>query len=164
MGKRKKSAREKLQKAAEIVDIPPKMEKRFGKGKMLIPSPLEIEELIRMVPKGKLITQGQIRQILADKYGVKTTCPLTTGIFVRLVAEAAEEDREAGKSEITPYWRVIKDDGSLNPKFPRGIEWLVEMLKSEGHQIVYGRGKKPPKVANFENALVQLHQIKLKSQ
>ncbi len=50
------------------------------------------------------------------------TCPLTTGIFLRIAAEAAGEDDGSGKTRITPYWRVVKDDDSLNPEFPGGME------------------------------------------
>lgn len=86
--------REKLEKEQEprVVDIPSKMEKRYGKGKMLIPRPLDVDALIRKVEKGKLITQSQIREKLARDFNVDVTCPMTTGIFIRIAAEAAEED------------------------------------------------------------------------
>ncbi len=60
----RKSWRDKLTKGKthKIVDIPPKMEKRFGRGKMLIPRPLDVDELMRKVKRGKLITQEQIRE------------------------------------------------------------------------------------------------------
>ncbi|MCS7364895.1 MAG: MGMT family protein [archaeon GB-1867-035] len=150
------SWKEKLKKEARIVDIPPRMTKRFGTGKMLIPSPLDIDVLIRKVKKGKLVTQGQIRRKLAKKYGVKVTCPLTTGIFLRIIAEAAEEDLRKSERQVTPYWRVIKDDGSLNPKFPGGVELQAKRLREEGHIILEGRWKKPPRVKDFEKYLQEL--------
>jgi len=78
------SWREKLEGIKEpgIVDIPSKMQKRFGKGKMLIPKPLDIDALIRKVPEGKLITQSQIREKLAKDFKVNVACHLTTGIFL----------------------------------------------------------------------------------
>ena len=72
---------------------------------------------------------------LAEGHAADTACPLVTGIFVRIAAEAAEEDAAAGKTKITPYWRVVKDDGSLNPKFPGGVEAQAERLRDEGHAI-----------------------------
>ena len=121
-----KSWREKLEeqskKLPRVVVIPKKMEKRFGKGKMLIPKHLDVDDLIRKVKKGKLVTQEQIRKRLAKDFKVNVTCPITTGIFVRICAEAAKEDKRAGKKNITPYWRVIKSDGSLNEKFPGGVK------------------------------------------
>jgi len=49
---------------------------------------------------------------------------------------------------------VVKDDGSLNPKFPGGVKAQAARLKEEGHRIIAGQGKKPPKVQDFEKALV----------
>lgn len=153
--KMRTSSREKLKKKQEpkIVDIPSKMVKRFGTGKMLIPKPLDVDALIRKVKRGKLVTQGQIRERLAKDFGVNVTCPITTGIFVRIAAEAAEEDLRDGKKLVTPYWRVIKKGGSLNPKFPGGIKAQAARLKEEGHIILASKGKKPPQVKDFEKHL-----------
>jgi len=152
------SWREKLEKKQEpkIVDIPRKMVKRFGMGKMLIPRPLDVDALIRKVEKGKLVTQAQIRERLAKDFGVDVTCPITTGIFVRIAAEAAEEDLRDGKKLVTPYWRVMKKGGSLNPKFPGGIEAQAARLKEEGHIMLVSEGKKPPRVKDFEKHLQRL--------
>jgi alkylated DNA nucleotide flippase Atl1 len=131
----------------KVVEIPPNMQKRLGAGTMLVPSPKEVDACIRTVHKGSVTTVTQIRKFLAGKYSVDATCPLTTGIFIRIAAEAAEEDASKGKTRITPYWRVVKDDGSLNPKFPGGVERQAEKLRAEGHRILPGAGKRPPRVA-----------------
>ncbi|MFY9609463.1 MAG: hypothetical protein WAU45_12715 [Blastocatellia bacterium] len=49
-----------------------------------------------------LITQAEIRSKLARDNRVDSACPITTGIFVRIVSEAAEEDLQNGKTRITP--------------------------------------------------------------
>lgn len=151
-------SRAKLEKEQEpkIVEIPPKMVKRFRTGTMLIPKPLDVDVLMRTVEKGNLVTQDQIRQRLAKDFKVDTTCPLTTGIFIRIAAEAAEEDLQNGKREITPYWRALKSDGSLNEKFPGGAEAQSAYLENEGHTIVPSKGKKPPKVKDFEKYTQEL--------
>lgn len=150
--------REKLEKEQElrIADILPKMVKRFGRGKMLIPRPLDVDALIRKVKKGKLVTQDQIRKRLAKDSKVNVTCPITTGIFIRIAAEAAEEDLREGEKQITPYWRVIKADGSLNEKFPGGTKAQAARLKKEGHSIQPRKGKKPPRVRDFGKSLQKL--------
>jgi len=156
--KTRPSWREKLEKGQEpkIVDIPPKMVKRLGTGKMLIPKPLDVDTLIRKVEKGRLVTQNQIREQLAKDFGADVTCPITTGIFIRIAAEAAEEDLRSRSKGITPYWRVIKSDGGLNPKFPGGVEAQAVHLREEGHTILKGVGKKPPRVKDFEKYLQKL--------
>ena len=145
--------REKLEKPQEpkVVQIPPKMS-RFGQGTMLIPTPMLVDELIRKVPKGKLITSSELRRKLASDFATNVTCPLTTGIFVRIAAEAAEEDRTNRKRRLTPYWRVVKDDGALNPKFPGGVDAQARNLRAEGFAVTRS-GKKPPTVKEFERRL-----------
>jgi hypothetical protein len=154
--KSRTSWREKLEKPqeAKLVKVPPKMS-RFGTGMMLIPTPKLVDDLIRKVPRGKLLTVGEMRRKLAADFAADVTCPLTTGIFVRIVAEAAEEDRSNGRQKITPYWRVIKDDGSLNPRFPGGVAQQTRYLRSEGFPVS-PNGKKPPIVREFERKLFKL--------
>ncbi len=138
---------------AKIVKVPPKMS-HFGKGMMLIPTPLLVDELVRKVGKGKLVTVSELRRRLAQDFSADLTCPLTTGIFLRIAAEAAEEDRANGRKRITPYWRVVKDDGRLNPKFPGGIDSQARYLKAEGFEI--NRKRKTPRVEDFEPRLINL--------
>lgn len=155
--KSRKTWREKLenQDHSKVVEIPPGMAKRFGTGMMLIPKPLDVDALIRKTKKGKLITVSEIRSRLARDNKVDVACPLTTGIFIRIAAEAAEEDSQNGRKQVTPYWRVIRDDGSLNEKFPGGTKAQSQRLKAEGHAIAPGKGNKPPKVRDFERSLVR---------
>jgi len=156
--KARKSWHEKLHNPPEglpkVVEVPASWQKRMGGRKVLVPTPLMADEVIRTVRKGKLITSGQIRKILAKKLRADSTCPMTLGIFLRIISEAAEQDRLNGKKRITPYWRVIKDGGSLNPKYPGGVESHAKLLRKEGHKIIPGKGKKPPKVSEFEKSLV----------
>ena len=123
---------------------------------MLIPNPLDVDALLRRVEKGKLITDKQIRERLARNFHADLTCPMTTGIFIRIVAEAAEEDLRNGRGEVTPYWRVIKPDGSLNEKFPGGVAAQATRLRVEGYTIEPGKGKKPPRVKEFVQSLQRL--------
>ena len=154
-----KSWREKLENPPpglpKVVAGPATWEKRFGGRRVLVPTPLLVDSLIRKVKSGKLITVKQIREQLAKDFKADATCPLTTGIFVRIAAETAEEDLRNGKKQITPYWRVLGADGSLNPKLPGGVKAQAEHLEEEGHKIIPSKGKKPPKAQDFEKALVR---------
>jgi hypothetical protein len=150
--------REKLEKQdhSKIVAIPPAMAKRLGSGTMLIPKPLDVDGLIRKTKKGKLVTVSQIRARLAHDNEVDVTCPLTTGIFIRIAAEAAEEDLQNGGKHVTPYWRVVKDDGSLNERFPGGVKAQSRHLREEGHAISPSKGTRPPRVKDFEKSITRL--------
>jgi alkylated DNA nucleotide flippase Atl1 len=148
------SWRAKLEKSQEprLVAVPASMS-RFGTGMMLIPTPKLVDELIRKIPKGKLVTVSELRRKLAADFKADVTCPLTTGIFVRIAAEAAEEDRERGRKRITPYWRVVKDDGSFNPKLPGGVAQQTRILKAEGFEV--STSGKSPRLKNFEDRLIR---------
>jgi hypothetical protein len=157
--KSRKSWREKLENPPaglpKVVSGPATWEKRFGGRRVLVPTPLLVDGLIRKVKKGNLITVTQIRKQFAEDFKADSTCPLTTGIFVRIAAETAEEDLRNGKNQITPYWRVLGADGSLNPKLPGGVKAQAAHLEEEGHKITAGKGKRPPKVQDFEKSLVR---------
>ncbi len=158
MARARKSWREKLENPVpglpKVCEVPDKWVKMMGGRQILVPTPRMVDDLVRTVPKRKLITVGQLRRRLAEPFGADSTCPMTTGIFLRIISEAAEEDRRSDRKTITPYWRVVKDDGSLNPKFPGGVEGHTDKLLAEGHEIVAGKGKKPPKVADFEKSVL----------
>jgi hypothetical protein len=150
--KGRKTWREKLETEQE----PRVVDDSRGRGRMLIPKPLDVDALMRKIEKGKLATVEQIRERLAKDFGADFSCPMTTGIFLRIAAETAEEDLSKGEKQITPYWRVVKADGSLNPKFPGGVEAQAARLREEGHSIEPGKGKKPPRVKDFEKSLQRL--------
>lgn len=76
MPKTRKSWREKLldSKGLPKVDVvSEKMSKRWGTGTFVIPAPIEVDELMRKVPKGKVTTINEIRATLAQKHRVGFT-------------------------------------------------------------------------------------------
>lgn len=154
-----KSWKLKMEKPSEpeIVELPPNMPAGWGQGTMVIVTPKIIDTLVNSVPRGKLITIGAMRKKFAHDYDTATTCPLTTGIFLRIVAEAAEENRKEGKTNVTPYWRVVRDTGEMIDKFPGGIEAQAEKLKEEDFEIlITGRKGNKLVVADLEEHLQPL--------
>ena len=79
---------------------------------------------------------------------------MTTGIFAWIAAHAAEEQKQNGEKDITPYWRTLKSGGFLNEKYPGGTEAQKQLLESEGHTVVR-KGKKLA-VLNYERSLAQI--------
>jgi hypothetical protein len=157
-GRKHKSWREKIENAParKIEELPPEGAKRMGGRLLLIAHPLDVDATVRMIPKGKLATTAQIRRHLAAKFGADVTCPLTTGIFLRIIAEAAEEEIAAGAKKVAPYWRVVRNDGRLNEKFPGGVVHHGEKLRAEGFKIEAAAGKKAPRVMDYERKLMEL--------
>jgi hypothetical protein len=150
----KKSWREKLADSKglpKVGDVTGKMAKRWGRGKMVIPAPLEVDSLMKQVPRGRLVTINELRAALATRHKASFACPLTTGIFAWIAAHAAAEAKRDGAKRITPYWRTLKNGGELNPKYPGGVQRVAKRLKAEGHQVV--RKGKRLFVADYEKAL-----------
>jgi hypothetical protein len=135
--KAKKSWKEKLQDSKDlpkIEEITGSMCKKWGTGNFVIPAPKEVDEIMKTVPKNKLITINEIRQFLAKRYRVSIACPITTGIFAWIAANAAEEPPV--EKNKTPYWRTLKTGGLINEKYPGGIEGQKKLLEQEGHKII----------------------------
>ena len=140
-----------LPKVEKITDA---MSKRWGTGTIVIPAPIEVDEIMRKIPKGKLTTINEIRAALAKKHNATIGCPMTTGIFAWITAHAAEERKQQGEKDITPYWRTLKTGGFLNEKYPGGTEAQKELLEREGHTVTQ-KGKKYV-VANYEKSLIHI--------
>lgn len=127
--------------------------KRYGGDNMYFAPPIFYDEVMRKVPFGKLTTIGDIREYFAKKNNADFTDPITAGIFTSIVAWASYQ-RE---TDETPYWRTLKNNGELNPKYPEGIEFQKKKLESEGHTIIKkGRTNIRYYVKDYENSLIEL--------
>ena len=115
--------------------------KRWGTGTFVIPAPREVDQLMRRVPKGQLLTIDDLRKTLAHRHGATLACPITTGIFAWIAAHAAVEAAAEGRKDTTPYWRTLKTGGEVNGKYPGGIASLKSKLAAEGHKVVQ-KGKR----------------------
>jgi len=160
---RKKTWTEKLQdnkNMPKVLEFDPKfpcgraLEKRGAKpgDTVVLAPPVEVDEVMKSVPRGSLITLEEICGILSVKHGTGFCCTLTTGIFVMIAANAAEEDRERGNAAITPYWRTLKVGGFLNEKYPGGTEAQKDRLEEEGFTV--SRKGRRYFVENFSEFLI----------
>ncbi|MGA2242881.1 MAG: hypothetical protein ABSH11_12720 [Verrucomicrobiota bacterium] len=140
----KKSWREKLadnKGLPRIGKVTGKMTKRWGTGTFVIPAPLEVDALMKQVPKGRVVTINELRAALAARHKVNFACPITTGIFSWIAAHAAAEAEMEGAKRITPFWRTLKTGGEVNPKYPGGVEGMARRLGAEGHKVAQ-KGKR----------------------
>jgi len=131
----RKTAREKLAVKKDIKKV--LMEKAFGGIKtgemMLVATPQMVDAYIRDIPHGAARTLPELRQELAHSEGCHGTCPMSTSIFVRMVAEAALEDLAEGKpvSEISPFWRVITSEDKIAKRLNLDPAWIDEQRALE---------------------------------
>lgn len=127
--------------------------RKYGGDRMFFAPPLAYDQVMRRIPYGKLATVGEIRAYFARKNNADFTDPITAGIFVSIAAWASYQR----KNDETPYWRVLKAEGELNPKYPGGTAAQKEKLEAEGHAVV-SRGRKNIRfyVWDYEKALFEL--------
>jgi len=154
---KKKTWCEKLEDSKDlprVVKITGKMSRKWGTGTVVIPAPIEVDELMRKVPEGKLTTINDIRAALAKRHRATIGCPITTGIFASIAAHAAEERKQKGQKGITPYWRTLKVGGVINEKYPGGVEKQKKLLANEGHKIIQ-KGKKLA-IVDYQKSLSNL--------
>ena len=126
---------------------------KYGGDRMYFAPPMDYDRVMHLVPFGKLLTVGAIREYFARQSGADFTEPITAGIFVSIAAWASFQrtDRK------TPYWRTLKAGGELNAKFPGGIEAQKELLEKEGHTVIQkGRTNIRYYVRDYEKALFEL--------
>ncbi|QDT55753.1 hypothetical protein Pan44_38000 [Caulifigura coniformis] len=144
MLKTRRSWREKLADSKDLprtIVLEGRAREKWGGGTMVIPAPLQVDALMRKAPAGKVVTSAELRAALARDAGVESACPITTGIFAWIAANAADEAEKEGQSRVTPWWRTLKTGGELNAKFPGGLAEQARRLESEGHRIIE-RGKR----------------------
>ena len=130
----------KLEKGFPCYNAVHRMGAEAGDDIVLV-NPSEVVEIMKQVPKGRLITIVEICRRLAKQHNVKGCCSLTAGIFIMTAANAVEEASKEGKALGIPYWRTVKSDGFLNEKYPGGQETHKQLLEQEGLKIIH-KGKR----------------------
>ncbi len=102
--------------------------------KLLVSSPMEVDAYLSAnVPSGTTTTVRALREALAKAHGADTTCPMSTSIFVRIVAENAWDLIEGGTpiTEVTPFWRVVDPGSPLAKKLRSGSDWIAHQREAE---------------------------------
>jgi len=120
---------------------------------MYFAPPLAYDQVMKKIPRGKVITVGTIREHFARVNGADFTEPITAGIFISIAAWASEQRAD----DKTPYWRTLKANGVLNEKYPGGVEAQKTKLEQEGHTILQkGRTNIRYVVKDYEQFLYNL--------
>jgi hypothetical protein len=101
--------------------------------KMFIPTPKIVDKLVKTIPFGSFLYSTQIRKKLANNYNAEMTCPVVTGISMRILSEAAFEEFEIHKNieKITPFWRIVEPESKLAGKLACGIDFIAEKQMQE---------------------------------
>ena len=102
-------------------------------GAMVVSSPAEVNAIVRTLKPGEVITLDDLRAAIARRHAVAVACPVSTAIFLRVVAEAAWDERQAGAraAEVAPFRRVIAPDAPLAKKLRRGLQWIAQQRAAD---------------------------------
>lgn len=126
---------------------------KYGGERMYFAPPIDYDKVMRRIPYGKLTTIGKIREHFAKISGADFTEQITAGIFISIAAWASYQR----KTDETPWWRTLKANGELNPKYPGGVEAQKSKLEAEGHIIIQkGRMNIKYYVKDYEKSLYVL--------
>ena len=104
-------------------------------GSLLLPTPRLVAETVAAIPRGHVMTFGQLRRALAERFEADATCPLMTGIFATILAGVVVEDLGQRRKPRWPIWRLVRDDGTLHPKWPLDALYRATMLRQEGVRL-----------------------------
>lgn len=135
MGKFVKSWSEKYDianaKGHEIKPVRKDMMGMKAGQKMLIATPEMLADIIASIPQGQIRDTSFLRAQLAEQANVDVVCPLTTGIFLRIICEASNEDYQNGAalSELVPFWRALGEKAPMRKKLSFDLEpYLTQQL------------------------------------
>lgn len=115
--------------------------------KMVVLDPKTVDAYVRQIPPGETRTANELRADLARRYKADGACPISTGIFLRIVAENATDELEAGKKldEIAPFWRAVEPGTPLAKKLRCGEAFLSERRREEAVPAKAGAPHLPAK-------------------
>lgn len=102
--------------------------------KLFIATPVMVRDYMTKIRKGSSRTIERMRDEFAKAHKADGTCPMTSSIFVRIAAEAALEEMDAGKpaEKITPFWRLIDEKSPVAKKLSCGPAFVAKMRRAEG--------------------------------
>lgn len=131
----KKSIQEKYADEKHVkVEVLDKDFSDMKKGeRMFIASPKILAAYINQISKGKSVSIKTMRKDLAIENNADNTCPLTTGLFLRFVAEKNYEDFTNGVAvnKLTPFWRVVDPKLPLLKKLTFDEAFILEQQQKE---------------------------------
>jgi hypothetical protein len=117
-------------KPAHVVELEKPFAGVAAGQRLFIPSPALLAERIAALPPGTTTDPVALRTALAHAHGADATCPVTTAIHLRIVAELALEQLAAG-AHPTPFWRAIPPESPVAKKLSCGPEFIRQKREAE---------------------------------
>ncbi len=125
-----KQAREK--QAKRVV-----LEKRFAGipagATLYVATPAIVADYISAIPPGEVRPIERMRRDLAVRNRADASCPVSTAIFVRSVAQIALKHLADGVpvENVAPFWRLVEPGTPIAKRLGIEAEWIVGMREIE---------------------------------
>ena len=100
--------------------------------KMFIPTPKIVNQYVRNISKGNFKSVKSLRRDMAVDFDAQMSCPMVTGISLRIISEASYEEQMLGIKKITPFWRFVEASSKLARKLACGIDYIIQRQEIEG--------------------------------
>jgi hypothetical protein len=100
---------------------------------LFVPTPGLLADRILAIPEGDTLEVRMLRDMLARAHDADATCPVTTALFLRIVAEAAWDDLQDGTplDRIIPFWRAIDAASPVAARLRCGPDWIRARREAE---------------------------------
>jgi hypothetical protein len=104
---------------------------------LFVGTPAIIQHYLESIPSGQCRTLQRLRRDIARANRCQAMCPVSTTIFLRMIAEVAWDEIEAGKAaaDVTPFWRVIGPETSLAKRLRVPPSWLRDQRARESAAV-----------------------------
>ncbi|NBS76464.1 MAG: hypothetical protein EBT28_03290 [Betaproteobacteria bacterium] len=78
------------------------------------------------IPKGSKLHISSPVEVAEDKNNCDATCPVSTSIFLRIVAEHSWEEfsRTGSTKDLAPFWRVVESSSPIAKKLNFDPAWI----------------------------------------
>ena len=94
--------------------------------KLHISCPIEVAAELKTITLGSTLSIQAFRRRLAEKNNCDATCPVSTSLFLRIVAEHAWEEynRTGSTRDVAPFWRVLQSSSPMAKKLSFDPAWI----------------------------------------
>ena len=94
--------------------------------KLHISCPIEVAAELKTITPGSTMSIQAFRRRLAEKNHCDATCPVSTSLFLRIVAEHSWEEycRTGSTRDVAPFWRVLESNSPMAKKLSFDPAWI----------------------------------------
>ena len=100
---------------------------------LFIGTPQIVARYLERIPFGETVSMAKLRNQIARRHRCDAMCPVSTAIFLRIVADWAVEELDAGvpPDKVVPFWRAIGPDDKIAKRIAIDSQRLAALRAAE---------------------------------